>query len=202
MPVVERSPDRGAVLLGATRERCLGQWIEHRSCSTVTRSAQHRDSETAERVLQHWHDAVPNDRIAHLVKDATRAFLRSLQVRLAEREVQLGHWTFLRILWERDGLTKRELSIEAGVAEPTTLMALRAMEELGYIRLEQRPDNRKNIYVFLSARGRKLKSALVPLAEEVNALALKGLSVRDTEVVRRALLAMIENLARDPATQK
>jgi DNA-binding MarR family transcriptional regulator len=81
-------------------------------------------------------------------------------------------------------------------------MALRAMEELGYVRLEQRPDNRKNIYVFLSARGRKLKSTLVPLAEKVNALALKGLSARDTEVVRRALLAMIDNLARDPATQK
>lgn len=168
----------------------------------MTRSPHHRDSETAERVLRHWHDAVPNDRIAHLVKDATRAFLRSLQVRLAQREVQLGHWTFLRILWERDGLTKRELSIEAGVAEPTTLMALRAMEELGYVRLEQRPDNRKNIYVFLSARGRKLKRSLVPLAEEVNALALQGLTAEDIEAVRRGLLAMIDNLARDPATQK
>jgi len=168
----------------------------------VTRSAQHRDRETAERVLQHWHDAVPNDRIAHLVKDTTRAFLRSLQVRLAECDVQLGHWTFLRILWERDGLTKRELSIEAGVAEPTTLMALRAMEELGYVTLEQRPDNRKNIYVFLSARGRKLKGTLVPLAEEVNEIALRGLSSREVDAVRRALLAMIENLALDPATQR
>jgi len=184
-------------------ETRLGEWIEHHSSQgTVTRNAHHRDSETTERVLQHWHDAVPNDRIAHLVKDTTRAFLRSLQVRLAEREVQLGHWTFLRILWERDGLTKRELSIEAGVAEPTTLMAIRAMEELGYVRLEQRPDNRKNIYVFLSARGRKLKSTLVPLAEEVNALALNGLSAREIDSVRRALLAMIDNLARDPATQK
>jgi len=123
-------------------------------------------------------------------------------VRLAECDVQLGHWTFLRILWERDGLTKRELSIEAGVAEPTTLMALRAMEELGYVTLEQRPDNRKNIYVFLSARGRKLKGTLVPLAEEVNEIALRGLSSREVDAVRRALLAMIENLALDPATQR
>ena len=168
----------------------------------MKRSDQHRASETAERVLQHWHDAVPNDRIAHLVKDTTRAFLRSLQVRLAERDVLLGHWTFLRILWERDGLTKRELSIEAGVAEPTTLVALRAMEALGYVTLEQRPDNRKNVYVFLTARGRKLKGTLVPLAEEVNAIALQGLSGRDVETVRRALLAMIDNLARDPATSR
>jgi DNA-binding MarR family transcriptional regulator len=137
--------------------------------------------------------------MAHLVKDATRAFLRALQSRLATRDVQLGHWTFLRILWEQDGLTKRELSIEAGVAEPTTFIALRAMEGLGYVRLEQRPDNRKNIYVFLTARGRKLKSTLVPLAEEVNAIALRGLTARDVDAVRHALLGMIDNLAQDLA---
>ncbi|RWA47713.1 hypothetical protein AU476_33865 [Cupriavidus sp. UYMSc13B] len=42
------------------------------------------------------------------MKDATRFFLRALQHRLSQHDVQLGHWTFLRILWERDGITKRE----------------------------------------------------------------------------------------------
>ena len=158
-----------------------------------------RDDETASRILRHWHEAVPDDRMAHLVKDATRAFLRSLQVRLAKHEVALGHWTFLRILWERDGLTKRELSNEAGVADPTTVIALRAMEELGYVRLEQRPDNRKNVYVFLTAAGRKLKRKLVPVAEEVNAIALAGMSDADVIAARRALLSMIDNLAQDGA---
>jgi MarR family transcriptional regulator, organic hydroperoxide resistance regulator len=162
----------------------------------------HREEETARRVLRHWHYDVPNDRMAHLVKDTTRAFLRSLQARLAGRDVQLGHWTFLRILWEQDGLTKRELSIEAGVAEPTTVIALRAMEQLGYVRLEQRPDNKKNVYVFLTARGRKLKGALVPLAEEVNAIALRGLAARDIDLVRQALLGMLDNLSRDLPTTK
>ena len=161
---------------------------------TTTKS---RDGEVAQRVLRHWHEAVPNDRFAHLVKDATRGFLRALQVRLARHEVQLGHWTFLRILWERDGLTKRELSIEAGVMEPTTFVALKAMEELGYVTLEQRPDNRKNVYVYLTPLGKRLKRVLVPLAEEVNAVALKGLTASDVETARRALLTMVGNLGRD-----
>lgn len=158
-----------------------------------------REAEIAGRVQRHWHEAVPNDRMAHLVKDATRAFLRSLQVRLAAKDVQLGHWTYLRILWEQDGLTKRELSVEAGVAEPTTFIALRAMEGLGYVRLEQRPDNRKNVYVFLTSRGRRLKRTLVPLAAEVNAIAVSGLTDREVDTIRRGVLAMIDNLARDPA---
>lgn len=113
-----------------------------------------REAEVASRVLRHWHEAVPNDRIAHLVKDATRAFLRSLQIRLARHNVQLGHWAFLRVLWQRDGITKRELSFEAGVMEPTTVVALRSMEELGYVSLRQLPENRKNIYVFLTPPGK------------------------------------------------
>ena len=66
-----------------------------------------------ESILKHWREAVPDDRLAHLVKDATRALLRALQMRLTAHDVSLGHWTFLRILWEKDGLTQRELS-EAG----------------------------------------------------------------------------------------
>ena len=166
---------------------------------TVAKSNAQRDAEIAGRVLRHWHEAVPNDRMAHLVKDATRGFLRSLQARLAKQDVQLGHWTFLRILWERDGLTKRELSVEAGVMEPTTVVALRAMESLGYVTLEQRPDNRKNVYVFLTPQGKRLKRTLVPMAEEVNALAVAGLSEAEVATARRALLVMIDNLARDPA---
>lgn len=150
-----------------------------------------------DRVLKHWLSAVPNDRMAHLVKDATRVFLRSLQARLARHEVQLGHWTFLRILWEQDGLTQRELSDEAGFMEPTTVIALRSMESLGYVTRKHRPNNRKNLYVFLTPKGRSLKQALVPLAEEVNAVALTGVSDSDIAASRRALLAMIDNLSKD-----
>jgi DNA-binding MarR family transcriptional regulator len=113
--------------------------------------------------------------------------------------VTLGHWTFLRILWERDGVTQRELSQEAGLMEPTTVVALRGMEELGYITRERLPDNRKNIYVFLTSKGKSLKRKLVPLAEDVNALAMRGLKASEIESTRRCLLVMLDNLARDEA---
>ncbi len=163
----------------------------------MAKRAERHEADIASRVLRRWHDAVPNDRMAHLVKDATRAFLRSLQVRLAARGVQLGHWTFLRVLWERDGITKRELSIEAGVMEPTTNGAVRAMEALGYVRLERRSNNRKNIYVHLTPAGRRMQHSLVPLAEEVNRVALAGLSRDEIATTRRALLLMIDNLTGD-----
>lgn len=150
-------------------------------------------------ILSHWREAVPEDRLAHLVKDATRALVRALQMRLAEHGVSFGHWTFMRILWERDGVTQRELSDQAGVMEPTTFSALKAMEQLGYVTRRRLPENRKNIYVFLTAKGRALKEKLVPLAEDVNRVAVAGLSAQEVARTREILLGIIENLARDEA---
>lgn len=150
-------------------------------------------------ILRHWQKAVPNDRLAHLVKDATRALLRALQIRLAAHSVSIGHWTFLRILWEQDGLTQRELSARAGVMEPTTFSALKAMERLGYVTRRQLPDSRKKIYVFLTPNGRLMKNMLVPLAEDVNEVAVRGMPPADIATTRRTLMAILHNLAGDEA---
>ena len=123
--------------------------------------------------------------------------MRALQWRLAAHGVSFGHWTFLRILWKRDGLTQRELSDEAGVTAPTTVAAIRAMEKLGYVTRTQAPENRKNVYVQLTAKGRTLRTKLVPLAEEVNEIGLRGVSAEAREATQRTLLAIIENMNRD-----
>ncbi|MGE3247608.1 MAG: MarR family winged helix-turn-helix transcriptional regulator [Beijerinckiaceae bacterium] len=154
-----------------------------------------------EAVLRHWREAVPDDRLAHLVKDAARGATRALQVRLAEFGVAFGHWVFLRILWVRDGLTQRELSEEAGLMEPTTFSALVAMEKLGYIERRRLPHSRKNMYVFLTPAGRALETVLVPLAEDVNRIMVGDLDGADVATARRVLLAIIENLVADDAAR-
>lgn len=154
-------------------------------------------SSNLEPVLRHWREAVPEDRLAHLVKDAWRAYVRALQTRLTEHAVSFGHWTILRVLWEQDGLTQRELSARAGVMEPTTHSALRAMTKLGYVRRQQAADNKKNVYIFLTRKGRALKRKLVPLAKEVNDTAVAGISKKSVDTTRNTLLSIIENLAQD-----
>ncbi len=148
-------------------------------------------------LLHRWRDAVPDDRLAHLAKDATRALVRALQMRLAQHGVSFGHWSFLRILWESEGLTQRELSELAGVMEPTTFAALKAMERMGYVTRRQNPGDRRRIFIDLTPPGRSLKEQLVPLAIEVNDIAVEGVSAADIETTRRTLRAILSNLARD-----
>ena len=150
-------------------------------------------------MLRHWREAVPDDRFAHLVKDATRSFQRALQVRLVQYEVPFGHWTFLRVLWEHDGLTQKQLSDEVGVMEPTTYTVVRAMALRGWIERRQMARNKKNVHIFLTDAGRALKAKLVPMAEEVNRIGVAGMSTDDIATARAVLLAIITNLAEDGA---
>jgi DNA-binding MarR family transcriptional regulator len=100
-------------------------------------------------------------------------------------------------LWEGDGLTQRELSEQAGVMEPTTFSALKAMEKRGYIRRQQRSGDRKKVYIVLTPKGRALRKHLVPLAEAVNSVAVRGVKPADITIARKVLLAIIENMAAD-----
>ena len=136
-------------------------------------------------------------RLAHLIRDVARAQMRALQLRLAEHGVSFGHWTFLRILWLKDGLTQRELSELAGVMEPTTFAAVKAMEGMGLIERRQLAGNRKNMHVFLTRAGRGLQKKLVPLAEEVNHISVAGSTEAQVQAMRQFLLLMLENLALD-----
>jgi DNA-binding MarR family transcriptional regulator len=145
-------------------------------------------------ILSHWKNGVPDDRIAHLIKDATRALVRSLQNELKKYGVPFSQWAILRVLWTQDGLSQRELSSMAGIMESTTANVVRQMENKGYILRRYLGKNKRKRHVFLTLKGRKLEKKLVPLAEEVNKKARKNIAQEEIKLLRNCLLTMIENL--------
>ena len=161
----------------------------HQACKvSPTHSAMKRDLEP-----------LSNERLAHLVKNVFRLTSEMLQKRLKSHGVLYSHWTLLRVLWVGDGLTQRQLSDLAGISEPSTFMALKAMENKGYVLRQKMPDNKKQIRVFLTPMGLQLKQVMVPEAENINAQALFGLTPQDIHVTRRTLLAMVDNLKHGPS---
>ena len=68
------------------------------------------DRTGTERLLHHWREVLPHDRLAHLIRDVARLQMRALQHRLAEHDVSFGHWTFLRILWVTEGMSPRTIA--------------------------------------------------------------------------------------------
>jgi DNA-binding MarR family transcriptional regulator len=137
--------------------------------------------------------------VGYQVRMTHRALQRYLLAKIGPHGVTLGMWYFLRILWREDGLTQRELSHRIGTREPTTLIAIAAMERQGLVaRVRDRADRRKRI-VTLTAAGRRLETKLLPVAAEVVNTAVAGFSKRDMALLLKFLSAIQRNLARAAA---
>lgn len=145
----------------------------------------------------HAPSAYADERIAHLVRLCARGFGRSLQMRLADHDVSFGQWVFLRILWNEEGLSQREMADRAGLTEPTVHTALLKLEALGYVTRSTLPGNRRKQHTFLTEAGKRLREVLEPLAVEVNAQAMRGLSDEAAESFRQVLVQVIDNLEDD-----
>lgn len=106
----------------------------------------------------------------------------------------MGQWFFLRVLWERDGLTQRELSQRVGMMEPTTVTAVSSMERRGFVQRVRNPHDRRKVNIFLTDRGRALRDVLLPCAAELEETALRGIPPEDAERCVALLLQVMENI--------
>ncbi len=138
----------------------------------------------------------PDTSAGYLVRDANRAFQRLLERRLAPYGIKRGHWYFLRVLWTEDGLTQRELSARVGAMEPTTAVALRAMEKAGLVRRVRSRTDKRKVHVRLTDKAERLRDVLLPVAREITREAAVGIGRTDLAAFRRAVRAMTSNLDR------
>src|SRR4026208_1391444 len=99
----------------------------------------------------------------YLVRDAHRAFQKLLERRIAPHGVTRGQWYFLRVLWEQDGLSQRELSARGGMMEPPTGIAARGMEKSGLIRRARSTADKRITRVHLTAKARRMRERLLAI---------------------------------------
>lgn len=141
----------------------------------------------------------PHNSIGYLTRIAFRLFTRQLERRTLPKGVSSGQWPFLRVLWNEEGMTQRELSRRVGMQEPTTVTALNSLVKAGFVRREPSTEDRRKIHVFLTPKARQLRAELMVCVAEVNDIASQGIPEADMAVVRRVLVQLSENLARDDA---
>lgn len=139
-------------------------------------------------------DFDPENSAGYLVRDLHLMFAKALRNRLHAHKVTPGQWFFLRALWIEEGLSQRELSRRVRTTEPTTVSALRLLERNGLIRRVRNSGDRRTINIYLTERGRALKTELLPYALELTDIATEGLSPAEFEEFRRIINRMKANL--------
>ena len=128
-----------------------------------------------------------DESLGYNVRELNRAIQRNLQARIQPHGATLGAWYFLRVLWERDGLTQRELAQRTGMQEPTAVIALRGMETAGWIRREPDAQDRRKVAIHLTQAGIALREKLLPEAHGVLEEAMDGMTTEE----RATLLALL-----------
>jgi DNA-binding MarR family transcriptional regulator len=141
-------------------------------------------------------DYPPAESAGYLVRDAHRAFQRLLEKRIARYGVTRGQWYFLRVLWNEDGVSQRELSDRVGMMEPTTVIALRSMEKSGLIRRVRNADDKRKSQVWLTPKAKRLRNQLLLVARSINEQAIQGISEDEFALFRRLISRMTANLDR------
>lgn len=132
--------------------------------------------------------------VGAMVRMTHQAFAQDLQHHLANHDIPVGMWFYLRALWEEDGVTQRELSRRVGATEPTTALQLAKMEARGYIERRRDAVDRRNSHVHLTRRGRSLQTKLLSYAVTVNATALAGLTPKEVSQLQALLAHLRRNL--------
>ena len=128
-----------------------------------------------------------DESLGYNVRELNRAIQRNLLARIQPHGATLGAWYFLRVLWERDGLTQRELAQRTGMQEPTAVIALRGMEAAGWIRREPDAQDRRKVSIHLTQAGMALREKLLPEAQAVLEEAMAGM----TEAERATLIKLL-----------
>jgi len=139
-------------------------------------------------------DLDPARSIGYLLRDTSRRMLRLLQQFLEPHGVTLGQYFLLRELWINEGSTQRELSARINVLEPSTVAALDAMEKRDLVVRVRSKQDRRKINVYLTAKGRGLRSVLLRGADTVNRRALSGVGFEEVEQLRSILRTVKANL--------
>lgn len=132
--------------------------------------------------------------IGYLVRHAHRAFDRVLSAELAPLDVLTGQWSALRVLWHEDGISQVELATRMRIEKASLTALLVAMENFDLITRSSDPQDGRKLIIKLTAKGRRIKGRLVPIAESVNTVATRGLSQQELATLRDLLLRLIVNL--------
>lgn len=133
--------------------------------------------------------------IAWHVRDLHRLFTSHLQSLVARHGAAVGHWYYLRVLAEQNGLTQLELSRRVGLAATTSVPALDNMEKQGLVKRVRDTEDRRRSFVFITDKGLALIDELMPSITALLEHAVAGVSERDLKTFHKVLVLIEANLS-------
>ncbi|MDP9025094.1 MAG: MarR family transcriptional regulator [Candidatus Eremiobacteraeota bacterium] len=119
-----------------------------------------------------------------------RALRATLDRELRSQGLRLGQYQVLRVLWESDGLTPRDLAGRLAVEMPTVTRTVQRMFRDGLVRREDHPSDARSVNIFLTDRGREVRAPIERLLDDHMSRVLAGFTDRD----RQSIVGYLERI--------
>lgn len=133
---------------------------------------------------------------------ASKLLREAVDEALRPHGVRAGQNLLLEALWERDGLTPGQAADLLQVATPTVVKSATRMEVTGLLTRRRDESDRRLVRLYLTDRGRSVRSSVEEALEGVELRATAALGEHQREVVVEALRAMVTELSADPSGER
>ena len=126
-----------------------------------------------------------------------RGLRAAFKATLARHKIQWSSWYYLRVLWESDGISQRELTQRVGAMQPNTVSTLRTMEKAGLVRIERPESDRRSTKVWLTSEARRLMQCVLPeIRAARQGVAFENFAEREEAEFKRLLNKLCDNVTR------
>ena len=136
-------------------------------------------------------DATPTPMM--LLNDVSKLYFERIH-----REEQSIHKSFRYILFQlshNDGISQLEISRLTHLKPPTISITLRSMEDAGFVERRVDKNDRRQVNVFLTAKGKRYNTEMCSLLKRTESVATAGLTEEETASLVAILAKVKENLA-------
>jgi DNA-binding MarR family transcriptional regulator len=135
-----------------------------------------------------------DDSLGYILNRTNTRMKNSLLHSFKDLDVTPEQWAILNRLWEKEGVSPKELAELTSKDQPTTVRILTKLENKGFITRQVNPDDNRAYLIFLTGEGRDLKDQLIPLALEALQRALKDIDKEQIQQVKVVLNKIFKNL--------
>jgi len=105
-----------------------------------------------------------------------------------------GQPPILAMLWERDGLTQKEIAETLRLRPSTVTAVLKGMERAGLLRREPDPEDMRVSRVYLTEKGKRLKKDVEEIMRTLEEECFAGFTLEEKVLLRRFFIQIRDNL--------
>ncbi len=117
----------------------------------------------------------------YVVNNLARLLVEVLRKRIAPLGIVPGQFPTLLALWEKDGLTQKELLALVDIEQATLANTLTRMERDGLISRKEHPADARARTIHLTDQGQSIRDEAYRTAMQINEEVLADLSDEETE---------------------